>query len=197
MCIRDSKHADASNLLTTNKAFLAKEAWYAYVVANSANPGGVQATVESRLQAFVTALAANTKTGSNNEVWDYAIGLVNGTAITGTAAQDQWLANNIRDNAIKLFKAETITPSTGNGLTPTAYSGTADTASPKCAQPSSTVTTLTAILTTASANGNMTHSTKSEPFINVTSATTISNAESTMFYMATHTIIRDLSLIHI
>ena len=188
----DNKHADGGNLLTTNKAFLAEEAWYAYTVANSNSPGGTQATVESRLEAFVEALAFNIKHGSNGKVWDYANAVINGTAITGTAAQDQWLSNNIRDNAIKLFKAETITPSTGNTLTPTAYTGTADTASPKCAQVSSTVTTLTAIAHTAYANSNMSHASKADPYIAVSSATTISNAESTMFYMATHTIIRDL-----
>ena len=190
--ITDNKHADASILLTTNKAFLAKEAWFAYTVANGSNPAGVQATVETRLTSWIEDLAYNIQAGSNNKVHAYATALVNGTAITGTAAHDQWLVNNVRDTAIKLFKAESVTASTGNNLTATAYSGTADTASPKCAQPTSTITTLSAILTTASANGNMSHATASEPYIAVSTATAISNAESTMFYMATHTIIRDL-----
>ena len=190
--IVDNKHADGSDLVTNNKNFLANEAYYAYTVANGSSPAGVLATVLSRLESFGADLAYNLKHGANNKVYAYANALVNGTAITGTAAQDQWLLNNIRDNAIKLFKAETITPSAGNGTTPTAYSGTADTASPKCAQVTSTATTLTAIVTTASANGNMSHATSSSPEITISSATAIANNESTMFYLATHTIIRDL-----
>ena len=58
--ITDNKHADGGNLAITNKAFLAKEAWYAYAVANGGNPSGVQATVESRLSDFVQALGENT-----------------------------------------------------------------------------------------------------------------------------------------
>ena len=187
-----NKHADGSNLVSTNKTFLANEAYYAYTVANGSSPSGVIATVLARLTSFAEDLAYNIKHGANNKVYAYANALVNGTAITGNATQDQWLLNNIRDNAIKLFKAETITPSTGNGETPTAYSGTADTASPKCAQVSSTATTLTAIVTTASANNNMSHATSNTPEITISSATAIANNESTMFYMATHTIIRDL-----
>ena len=127
-----------------------------------------------------------------DKVFDYGTALVGGAAITGVAAQDQWLINNIRDNALKLFNAETITPSAGNGLTPVGFTGTNDPSSPKCAQVRSAATTLAAIITTASGSGNMSHATRSEPYINITSATAVSNAESTMFFLASHTILQNI-----
>ena len=190
--IVDNKHADGRDLVINNKAFLAKEAYYAYNVANGSNVTGTQSTIESRLEAFIDALGYNIKHGSNNKVYDYGTAFVGGTPITGVQAQDQFLINNIRDNALKLFNGETITPSTGNNLTPVGFTGTSDTGNPKCAQVRSAATTLAAIITTASANGNMTHATKTEPYINIATATTVSNAESTMFFMATHTIIKDI-----
>ena len=190
--IVDNKHADGRDLVINNKAFLAKEAYYAYNAGYGSNPSGTQSTVEARLQAFIDALGYNIKHGNNNQVFDYGTALVGGEAITGVAAQDQWLINNIRDNALKLFNGETITPSTGNGLTPVGFTGTNDPSNPKCAQVRSAATTLAAIITTASANGNMSHATKSEPFINITSATAVSNAESTMFFLASSTILQNI-----
>ena len=190
--IVDNKHADGRDLVINNKAFLAKEAYYAYNVANGSNVSGAQNNVETRLQGFIDALGYNIKHGSNNQVFDYGTALVGGTQITGNATQDQFLINNIRDNALKLFNGETITPSTGNGLTPVGFTGTNDPSNPKCAQVRSAATTLAAIITTASANGNMSHATRSEPYINITSATAVSNAESTMFFLASHTILQNI-----
>ena len=38
----------------------------------------------------------------------------------------------------------------------------------------------------------MSHATRSEPYINITSATAVSNAESTMFFLASHTILQNI-----
>jgi len=190
--IVDNKHADGSALVTANKTFLAHEAWYKYVVDNSANPSGTEATVKARLEAYAVALAFNVKHGGNNEVYDYGTALTGGTAITGNDTQDTALINTIRDTAIKFVKAETVTASTGNSESQTTYSGTADTASPKCNTVASTITTLSGIITTAISNGNMSGQTKTDTFITISTATAIANNESTMFYLATHTIVRDL-----
>ena len=60
-----------------------------------------------------------------------------------------------------------------------------------CALPIS-LTTLTAIVTVAVTNNNMSHATKTEPYHVISAATNESNAHSTMFYLGDRTIIRDL-----
>ena len=47
----------------------------------SGNKGGVEATVKTRLQELVTAIAFNVKAGGNNKVHDYGTALIGGTAI--------------------------------------------------------------------------------------------------------------------
>ena len=190
--VTDNKHADGAALLTANKTFLAHEAWHKYVADNSSNPNGVEATVKSRLEAWVSDLAFNVRAGDNNKVFEYAQARVGGTAITGSDAHDAILLNTIRDVAIKFVKAETVTASAGNNESQTTYSGTADTGAPKCAQVASTITTLTTILQTGITNGNMSHATKTEPYHAISTATNQTNAHSTMWYVASHTIIRDL-----
>ena len=93
--IVDNKHADGRDLVINNKAFLAKEAYYAYNVANGSNVSGAQNNVETRLQGFIDALGYNIKHGSNNQVFDYGTALVGGTQITGNTTQDQVLINNV------------------------------------------------------------------------------------------------------
>ena len=191
--VTDNKHADGSALITANKTFLAYEAWHKYVADNSSNPNGVEATVKSRLEAWVSDLAFNVRAGDNNKVYDYATARAGGSApITGSDAHDAILLNTIRDVAIKFVKAETVTASAGNNISQTTYSGTADTGAPKCAQVAATITTLTTILQTGITNGNMSHATKTEPYHVISAATNQTNAHSTMWYVASHTIIRDL-----
>ena len=192
--IVDNKHADGSALITSNKEFLAHEAWYKYVADNSANPSGVEATVKARLEAFAVALAYNVRAGSNSSVWDFANATIQGTSITGNVGQDNTLINTIATTANTLLAGNTVSASAGNGISQTAYSGTADTASPKCAQVQSAVTTLAGVFTTTRSAGTMSGTSKTEPVRTITQAAAVPNAESTFIYLADHTIIKDIVL---
>ena len=186
-------HADAANLITTNKAFIAAEAYHRHV-ANDGAVGGTEATVKARLEAFVDALQYNVKAGQNNKVWDYANDrVVTGTAITGDDTQDTNLLNYIDSIATQVMRNETVTVSAGNTLTQTTDTSiTVDSSSPYCASVASAITTLVGIVTTAISNGNMGATTKVEPYIAITTATTRVNNESTMFYVGSHTTVKDL-----
>ena len=189
--IISNKHADARDLLNSNKTFIAHEAYHRHV-ANNGAVSGTEATVKSRLEAAVEALMFNVKAGSNDKVYDYANALVGGTAITGNDTQDTQLLNNIDAIGGEIINGLTVTKSAGNNESQVAYTGTADTASPKCATVKSAFTTLVGIVTTAISNGNMSGATKTEPFITITSAGTRTNNESTMFFLGTHTIVKDI-----
>jgi len=186
-------HADAANLITTNKAFIAAEAYHRHV-ANDGAVGGTEATVKARLEAFIDALQFNVKAGQNNKVWDYTNDrVVVGTAITGDDTQDTNLLNYIDSIATQVMRNESVTVSTGNTLTQTTDTSiTVDSSSPYCASVASAITTLVGIATTAISNGNMSATAKVEPYIAITAATTRVNNESTMFYVGSHTTVKDL-----
>ena len=190
--IIDNKHADGSALITSNKTFLAHEAWYKYVADNSANPSGTEATVKARLEAYAVALAYNVRAGMNSSVWDFTNATIQGTSITGNVGQDNTLINTISTTANTLLAGNTVSASTGNSESQTAYSGTADTASPKCAQVQSAVTTLAGVFTTARSAGTMSGTTKTEPIRTISTAAAVPNSESTFIYLADHTIVRDM-----
>ena len=71
------------------------------------------------------------------------------------------------------------------------FTGTAD-STPKCAQVQSAHTTLVGIITTAISNNNMSGATSTNGYKTISSAAAIINSESTMFYLATHNIVKDL-----
>ena len=186
-------HADAANLITTNKAFIAAEAYHRHA-ANDGAVSGTEATVKARLEAFIDALQYNVKAGQNNKVWDYANDrVVTGTAITGDDTQDTNLLNYIDSIATQVMRNESVTVSAGNTLTQvTDTSITTDSSSPYCASVASAITTLVGIVTTAISNGNMSATTQVVPYIAITSAVTRVNNESTMFYVGSHTTVKDL-----
>ena len=185
-------HADAANLITTNKAFIASEAYHRHA-ANDGAVLGTESNVKARLEAFIDALQYNVKAGQNNKVWDYASDRVGGTAITSDDTQDTNLLNYIDSIATQVMRNETVTVSAGNTLTQTKDpSITTDSSSPYCASVASAITTLVGITTTAISNGNMSATTKVEPYIAISSAATRVNQESTMFYVGSHTTVKDL-----
>ena len=187
----DNKHADASNLLTSNKTFIAHEAYHRHV----ANVGATanEATIKTQFEAFVVALAYNVKAGQNNKVWDFANARVGGAAISGDDTKDTTMLNYIESIAHQVMRNETVTVSAGNGETQIKDTSiTADTANPKCAQVASAITTLVGITTSAISNGNMSATSKVEPYIAITGAGTLVNQESTMFYVGSHTTVKDM-----
>ena len=186
-----NKHADASDLLTNNAEFLAHEAYHKHV-ADVGAVSGTEATVKSRLQALVGDFAYNMKAGGNNKVFAYGTAYVGGSAITGNTTQDGVLVGYLNSVGQEIIKGQTITKSAGNTKSQTAYGGTADTANPKCATQASALNTLATIITTAITNSNMSHATDTNTYKTISAATNQTNPESTMFYLATHNILKDL-----
>ena len=181
---------DAAGNLTLNNTFIAHEAYHRHV-ANVGAVSGTEAEVKVRLKAFVDALAQNIKEGSNHKVWDYANALIGGTAITGNDTQDAALLDYVDAVAFQVAKNETVTKSAGNNETQTTGTGYSGSGS-DCAAVGSTITTLVGIVKTAITNNNMTGTAKSEPWINISTATARTNEEATMFFLGTHTIVKDL-----
>ena len=190
--IVDNKHADASNLLLTNKTFIAHEAYYRHV-DNEGATGGTETVIRSRLAEFVEALSYNIKHGANNEVWDFGSGLTGGNVISGTGATDSLLLNYLGTVATEVVRNLVVSTSTGNNETQTRdLTITTDTANPKCPQVASAITTLVGITTTGVSNGNMSATTKTDPFIDISTAATRSNTESTMCYLGSSTTLKEL-----
>jgi len=186
-----NKHADAADLLTNNAEFLAHEAYHKHV-ADVGAVSGTEATVKSRLEALVGDFAYNIKAGGNNKVFAYGTAYVGGSAITGNTTQDGVLVGYLNTVGQEIIKGQTITKSAGNTKSQTAYGGTADTANPKCATQASALNTLATIITTAITNSNMSHATDTNTYKDISAATNQTNPESTMFYLATHNILKDL-----
>ena len=190
--IISNSHADARNLMIDNKTFLANEAYHRHV-ANQGAVSGTEATVKSRLESAIEQIAYNLKHGGNNKVYDYAQALVGGTAITGNSTQDTQLFNYIDSVGLEIIQNITVTKSAGNNFTQTMFTGTAD-STPKCAQVQSAHTTLVGIVTTAISNGNMSGATSTNGYKTISAAADIINSESTMFFCATHNIVKDFVL---
>ena len=188
--IVSTRHADGSDLLTSNSVFLAHEAYHRHV-ANVGAVSGTEATVKSRLAAAIVDIAYNVKHGGNNKVYDYANALITGTAITGNNTQDTQLFNYIDTVGKEIIQNITVTKSSGNNQSQTMFGGTAD-STPKCAQVQSAHTTLVGIITTAISNNNMSGATNTNGYKTISSAAAVINSESTMFYLATHNIVKDL-----
>ena len=186
--------ADARDLIIANKDFIAAETYARYVASQPSPPPGVAATVKARLATFVEKLAFNVKAGANNKVWDYIDAVVTGTSpITGNGGADILLVDEIESIATAVMRNTIVNPTSGNTLTQVRdLTITLDDSSPYCANVASSITTLVGIATTALSNGNMTGIPKSDPYITIATAATRSNAESTMFYVGSHTTVKDM-----
>jgi len=189
--VLSNKHGDASDLLTSNAEFLAHEAYHRHV-ANNGAVSGTEASVKARLQALVGDFAYNMKSGGNNKVHAYGTAYVGGSAITGNAGQDGILVGYLDTVGAEVIQNITVTKSAGNTKTQTAFGGTSDTANPKCATQTSALNTFATIITTAITNGNMSHSSSTDGYKAISAVTNQINSEATMFYVATHNIIKDL-----
>ena len=188
--IVSTRHADGSDLLTSNSVFLAHEAYHRHV-ANVGAVSGTEATVKSRLAAAIVDIAYNVKHGGNNKVYTYANALITGTPITGNNTQDTQLFTYIDTVGKEIIQNITVTKSSGNNQSQSMFGGTAD-STPKCATVQSAHTTLVGIITTAISNNNMSGATNTNGYKTISSAAAIINSESTMFYLATHNIVKDL-----
>ena len=187
-----NKGADASNLLITNRVFIAHEAYHRHV-ANVGAVSGVEGTVKGRLSDLVDAIAFNVKAGGNNEVHDYGTALTGGTAISGDNAQDTALVNYLVTISQEVSRNLVVTQSAGNNETQTRdLTITGDSSAPSCASVTAAISTLGGIITTAVGNGNMSGTTISEPWIDISTVATRDNAESTMCLLGSHTTIKEM-----
>ena len=188
-----NKSSDAGNNLVANKQFMAYEAYHRHV-ANVGAVSGTEATVKTRLENLVNDLAYNITHGSNNKVWDYTNALISGTAITGNNAQDTQLVEYLNAIGAQVMRNENVTISSGNDKVQVTPAITADTASPKCATEVAALQTLTTIVTSCISASSMSGTAKTEPYINISTATTRTNPQSTGFFCANHAIVKDLVL---
>ena len=188
-----NKEVDASNLLLTNKAFIAAEAYHKYIADNGSNPNGTESAITARLETLITAIAYNIKHGGNNEVHDYGTALTGGTDITGIAGEDSALVNSIETVGTQVIRNELVSASAGNNKTQTRdLTITADGASPKCPNVISALTTLVGIITSAISNTNMSGTSKTDTHIDISTVDTRINSEATMCYLGSSTTLKEL-----
>ena len=184
--------ADARNLLLSNREFLAHEAYYRYVVNNGSNPSGAGPDVRARLEEFVDALAFNVRAGGNNKVHAYASAVIGGTAITGTASQDAELIGFIKSVGQQVVKNETVTVSTGNTISQTIDSTVTADNTTYCATQTAAIQTLSDLASASIVAASMQAASNNDAYISITSAGAVVNQESTMFYVGSHTTVKDM-----
>ena len=187
-----NKNADAKDLLSANKTFIAHEAYHRHV-ANIGAVSGTENTVKTRLIEFVDAVAHNVKHGGNDKVHDYGTALIGGTDITGDDTQDTALVNYIKAIGAQIVRNEVVSTSTGNVQTQTTDNTiTADTADPKCPTVVATIETLVDILTAGISGSSMGGTTKTDTEIAISTITTRNNEESTMCLLGSNTTLKEL-----
>jgi len=190
--IVDNKHADARNLLNSNRLFIAWEAYHRHV-ANDGAVSGTEATVKTRLAELVDAIAFNVKHGGNNKVFDYGTALVGGTAISGTNATDIKMLEYVESVSTEVMRNVLATVSSGNTQTQVRdLTITSDTANPTCPTVASAITTLRGIITSAINTGSMASTVNNDVSISISSAATRTNVESTMLLLGSGTTVKDL-----
>ena len=184
---------DAANLLTSNKTFLAHEAYYKFTVDQSASPTGAGADVRTRLEEFVVELAAQVRSGGNDRVHAFATAVIGGGAgaITTVAAEDQVLLGIIRDAGIKVVNNETVGGTTGNVINQV-IDNTITNDPGNCATQTAAIQTLCDMATAGINNGSMLVASNDEAYKSITTAAGIPNQEATMFFLSTANTIKDM-----
>ena len=151
---------DAANQINTNLAFIAAEAVERYTIANQgfSVPGGNQNCIDDVVDVL-RSLTYNLAHGGNDAVYDAASYYTGTTHVDGEETETQAIFNNARDIAKQVLNNETVTVQGTHGLTQVKdLTITVDPGG--CAAIKSSVDTLMAIVTTAVANDNMSHATR-------------------------------------
>jgi len=154
---------DASELITQNKTFIAKEAVDRMLNNNSGFniPGGTQNCVDD-VEDIIDAVVYNLKYGGNDRVYDAANLYVTGAHVQGEEDETVEVFEAARDIAIQVMKNETVTVSGSHGLSQITDSTIpTDGNTPYCSNVASAITVLFSTLiqavgTDASPNGNLT-----------------------------------------
>ena len=190
--IVDNKHADARDLINSNRSFIAHEAYHRHV-ANDGAVSGTEATVKTRLEELVDAIAFNIKHGGNDKVYAYGTALLGGTAISGTNATDIKMLEYVETVSQDVMRNVTVSTSAGNSITQVRdLTITADSADPKCPTVASAITTLRSIITSAINANSMSGTTESDVSISISSVDTRNNEESTMCLLGSSTTLKEL-----
>ena len=185
--------ADASNLLTKNKTFLAHQAYYKFIADQGSNPTGSAGDVRTRLEEFVVELAAQIRSGGNDRVHAFVKDIVDSnTVITTVAAEDKLLIDIINAAGQKVVKNEAVAPATGNTENQIIdNSVTADNVT-FCATQTAAVQTLCDLAAQSILAGSMSASSNNDAYKSITTAAGIPNQESTMFFLSSHNTVKDM-----
>ena len=189
----DNKHADGAFIYDQNATFLATEAYHKFVVDESTAPTGVQATIIARLTQLAKDIAYNIKHGGNNKVHDFGTDVITGNNITGVDAEDIKLVNYLESVGALVIRQEIVAASNNNNEAQFRDTSiTADTGSPVCSQVTSALTTLVGIVTSGISSNNMSGTAKTDPYIDISTVATRTNAESTFCLLGSHTTLKEL-----
>jgi hypothetical protein len=184
--------ADASRLILLNKNYLAQEGYYNYAANNGTPPNGVAADVIAALEAYVEDLAHNVRAGGNDKVHATIAAVIAATEnITGDNSQDKQIIQRIGDAAQQVINNESVTTSGGNSATQVTDSYiTVDAGG--CATIKSSISTLTTLAVDSLDLGTMQASANLDAYIDITTAAGIVNQETTMFFVGSHTTLKDM-----
>ena len=185
--------ADAARLILLNKTFLAQTGYHTYV-ANNGNtaPNGVASEVITALEEYIEDLAHNVRAGGNDKVHATISAVLAGSEdITGVNAQDEELIQAIGDAAQKVINNETVTYV--GGVTETQVTDTNITVDAGgCATIKSSIATLTTLAATSLDTGSMSAASNNDAYIDINTAQGIVNQEATMFFVGSHTTLKDM-----
>jgi hypothetical protein len=154
------RYGDSANLINSNLAFIANEAVERYLIANPSFtiPTGNQNCIDD-VTDVLRALTYNLAHGGNDAIYDAASYYTGTTHVDGEETETQAIFNEARDIAKQVLANTTVTVQGSHGLTQVKdLTITVD--SGGCADVKSSVDTLIAIVTTAVANDNMSHATR-------------------------------------
>ncbi|AMO43039.1 tail protein [Cyanophage S-RIM32] len=199
---------DAYNAIIANKRFIAAEA--VYRVANDPAYAGTKLgqgllastgeTIEDAciddVENTLAAIAYNVKFGGNNKAYEAAELYLTGAHVQGEEAESVAAFNIARDLAIQAMRQETIAIQGNHGLTQTLdlevapeYDANGALVTPPCADIATTITTLTALVTTGITGGALGSKTipsfSSVTRVDATSDLTGLAARATLFTLAT------------
>ena len=146
---KGGRWTDASNLILSNKEFIANEAVELMLLDNSgfSIPGGNQECLDDVLK-IIDALAFNINYGGNRKIYDAAkIYEKQPDLLNGERTQSAEVYGHVRDLAIKVMRNEPITVQGSHGLTQVIDNNViVDTETPLCSDVASAISSLMQII---------------------------------------------------
>ena len=157
----NNKSADAKNLITSNRDFIAEIA-LGRMLANFPGfnvPTGNNNDCLDDIKDMIGVVAYNLAFGGNERVWDAANLYATGAHVAGEETETIYAFNQARDIMIEVMRNEAVTVGGHTTLTQTFDNTiTTDTNNPYCPQQAATITSLVQILTDTILNGTSLYS---------------------------------------